>query len=80
MDFPIATSLPHALLQPLRTHAEVQQWFRNHGVTIGEWSEKRGFNPALVYQVVRGNRKCIRGKSHEIAVELRLKITAADRT
>lgn len=54
---------------------DVRHQFRAQGITISQWSEERGFNPALVYAVARGNRKCLRGQSHQIAVALGLKAT-----
>ena len=43
------------------------------GVSIKSWAEARGFNPDLVYQVLTGQRKCLRGQSHAIAKELGMK-------
>ncbi len=58
------------------TTREVQQWFRSSGITIRQWAERNGFNPALVYTVVQGKRKCLRGQSHQIAVALGIKDSA----
>jgi gp16 family phage-associated protein len=55
------------------TVADIRHQFRAQGITISQWSEERGFSPALVYAVARGNRKCLRGQSHQIAVALGLK-------
>jgi gp16 family phage-associated protein len=57
----------------VRTPREVQTWFRENGLTVAAWSKERSFSPALVYAVVRGQRKCLRGESHRIAVALGLK-------
>lgn len=57
----------------LRSAEQAQQWFQDRGVTIAEWAMKRNFNPGLVYQVLAGQRKALRGRSFEIAVALRLK-------
>ena len=56
-----------------RTPQQVQCWFRENGLTVADWSADRGFNPALVYAVLKGERKCLRGQSHRIAVALGLK-------
>jgi len=58
-----------------RLSAEQRAWknFRDAGVNVKEWARSRGFNPALVYSVLRGERKCLRGQSHEVAVALGLK-------
>lgn len=50
--------------------------FRAEGVTIAHWSAQRGFNASLVYSVIKGRRKCLRGQSHRIAVALGLKASA----
>ena len=62
----------------LRSTEEAQRWFQDRGVTIAEWSMKRNFNPGLVYQVLAGQRKAMRGRSFEIAVALRLKARPVD--
>jgi gp16 family phage-associated protein len=50
------------------TNREAQDWFRAKGIAINQWSEERGFNTSLVYAVLQGKRKCLRGQSHQIAV------------
>ena len=62
----------------IRTPPEVQRWFREHGVTVADWSASQGFSVALVYAVIQGNRKCLRGQSHRIAVALGLKAHPID--
>lgn len=47
--------------------------FRARGQTVQDWAKTRGFNPKLVYSILNGHRKCLRGQSHEIAVALGLK-------
>ena len=44
--------------------------FRDKGITIAEWAKQRGYNPQLVYMIARGERKCLRGKSFQIAKEM----------
>lgn len=39
---------------------------------------KRKFNPGLVYQVLSGQRKALRGRSFDIAVALKLKARPVD--
>lgn len=53
--------------------ADIRRSFHAEGVTINQWSQERGFSPALVYVVARGKRKCLRGQSHQIAIALGLK-------
>jgi gp16 family phage-associated protein len=55
------------------TADEAQKWFRNNGLNISSWALEQGFTPALVYAVLQGRRKCLRGQSHQIAVALGLK-------
>jgi len=54
---------------------QVREWFRDNGITITRWANEHGFSPGLVYQVVQGKRKCLRGQSHAIALALGLKQT-----
>lgn len=44
--------------------------FDESGMSIAEWARAEGFSTALVYQVIEGKRKCVRGQSHRIAVSL----------
>lgn len=62
----------------LKTREEAAQWFSDRGVTISEWALERSFNPALVYQVLAGTRKAVRGSSFQIAVALGMKSMPAD--
>lgn len=43
------------------------------GVGVGEWAKERAYEPKLVYAVMAGKRKCLRGDSLRIAIELGLK-------
>lgn len=52
---------------------EVRKKFRSAGLSVSDWASERGFNPILVYAVLAGNRKCLRGQSFRIAVSLGLK-------
>lgn len=47
--------------------------FEISGASVAEWARLRGFSTGLVYQVLEGRRKCMRGQSHQIAVALGLK-------
>ncbi|MRW90190.1 DNA-binding protein [Duganella sp. FT80W] len=55
-----------------------KNYFRLAGVTIVDWAVNNGFSPALVYAVLSGRRKCVRGKSYEIAMALQAKIQEAE--
>jgi gp16 family phage-associated protein len=43
------------------------------GISIAEWARENRFSCGLVYQVLEGKRRCLRGQSHKIAVALGLK-------
>ena len=58
-----------SLLRP----EEVVGRFEAHGESISKWAVAHGFSPALVYAILRRKRKCLRGQSHLIAVELGIK-------
>ena len=47
--------------------------FEASGLSVAEWARRKGFSTGLVYQVLDGQRKCLRGQSHQIAVALGLK-------
>lgn len=53
--------------------SRVKALFEEAGVPISEWARLHGFSTALVYQVLDGNRLCLRGQSHRIAIALGLK-------
>lgn len=58
-----------ALLSP----KQVREEFERLGRSISGWARENGFEPSLVFEVLSGRRRCKRGKSHQIAVLLRLK-------
>jgi gp16 family phage-associated protein len=59
--------------QELLSPTQVQDWFSKSGISVVDWAAKHGFSPALVYAVMKGKRKCLRGESHHIAVALGMK-------
>ncbi len=62
----------------LKTREEAARWFTDRGITISDWALERKFNPALVYQVLAGTRKAVRGSSFQIAVALGIKSVPSD--
>ena len=54
--------------------SRVRQEFHQAGRSVSDWAKSQGFDPALVYSVLAGRNRATRGKSHEIAVKLGLKI------
>jgi gp16 family phage-associated protein len=69
---------PGAGTARLKTKEEAAQWFADRGITISEWTLARKFNPSLVYQVLAGTRKAVRGDGFKIAVALGMKSVPAD--
>lgn len=57
----------------IRTAGDVIEEFRLRGISVAAWARHNGFNPTLVYQVLRSRNIPSRGKSHCIAVALGLK-------
>lgn len=55
------------------TEKNIKKEFHENGISITAWSKENNFPVALVYAILNGKRKCLRGKSHEIAVRLGLK-------
>lgn len=51
----------------------VRAVFEDGGISVAEWARAKGFSTSLVYQVLEGRRKCLRGQSHQIAVALGIK-------
>jgi gp16 family phage-associated protein len=60
------------------TCEDAQRWFRERGMAVSDWALERRFNPSLVYAVLHGRRKALRGRSFEIAVALGLKARPCD--
>lgn len=62
----------------LKTRQEVRSEFASHGWSYSGWAKQRGYSAALVTDILNDKdgspkRKCLRGESHNIAVELGLK-------
>lgn len=57
----------------LHDPARARAVFENTGWSVAEWARLQGFSTGLVYQVLEGRRKCLRGQSYRIAVALGLK-------
>lgn len=57
----------------IRTAEEVREAFRDSGISITQWAISNGFSPNLVFEVLSGRKKAIRGQAHQIAVKLGLK-------
>lgn len=57
----------------LRTPEQARQWLSYQGITVSQWARENGFSVSLVFEVLAGRKKCLRGKSHNIAVLLGMK-------
>lgn len=60
----------------MRKEDEIRNEFLRLGISVSDWARSYGYSVPLVYQVLSGSRKGIRGQSHEIAVRLGLKAGA----
>ncbi len=70
----------HFSFDRVQTPGEAYQRFLEEGVSIAGWAIEKGFNPALVYSILHGKRKCIRGQSHKIALCLGIKTRESSNT
>lgn len=57
----------------LRTADQARAELRAKGVSITQWAIANQFSPNLVFEVLGGRKKCVRGQSYEIAIKLGLK-------
>jgi gp16 family phage-associated protein len=57
----------------LRTPQEAKEELERKGVSVSAWAVANGFNPNLVIMILSGQRKPLRGQSHNIAVKLGIK-------
>lgn len=70
---------------PTKTREQVRQEFSSHGWSYTGWAKQRGYSADLVREIVNDDernprRKCLRGESHNIAVELGLKTGTVSRS
>jgi gp16 family phage-associated protein len=57
----------------LRTADQARAELRAKGISITQWAIANRFSPNLVFEVLGGRKKCVRGQTHEIAIKLGLK-------
>lgn len=57
----------------IRTSEQIRAEFQRKGVSIAGWATAHGFNTNLVFEVLAGRKKGVRGQSHQIAVMLGMK-------
>lgn len=63
---------------PLKTRQQVREEFSRKGWSYSAWARKYNYSTSLVLDILKDNdanprRKCLRGESHNIAVQLGLK-------
>lgn len=58
----------------LRTSDDVREELGRKGISVASWARANGFETNLVFEVLSGRKKGIRGQSHKIAVKLGLKV------
>ncbi len=60
--------------KPTLTTEEKEQiafFFNKNGLTFTDWAKERGFNPTDCFNVIYSDKKCIRGKSFQVATQLK---------
>ncbi len=72
-----ACAIMRTMAHETRNPNEVKAWLERHGVTIHEWAHSHGFAPGVVYALLRGRSRGLRGESHQVAVALGMKLAPA---
>lgn len=62
----------------VRTVDEVRAEFDRRGVTFKHWALAHGFEPSEVYSMLNGRMRGRRGRAHQLAVALGLKVGLED--
>lgn len=65
--------MKHLPATPLRSADEARQWMDEQGLSQAEIARRFGVTTSLVDAILRGNKACKRGASHNIAVYLGMK-------
>ena len=60
-------------MKKLRTPAEARAWLEYQGISIAQWARENEKSDSLVREILAGKKKCHRGESHNIAVDLGIK-------
>ncbi|MFD2645112.1 DNA-binding protein [Pseudomonas japonica] len=68
VPYPLPTRKPY-------TGDRVRELFTAAGISISSWAETNGYTRHQVYCVIGGQFKGARGKSHEIALKLGMKLS-----
>ena len=60
-------------MKKLRTPEEARAWLDYQGISISQWARENSVHHSLVYEILAGRKKCLRGMSHNVAVLLGMK-------
>lgn len=55
----------------------VREDFFTRGEAISTWAKRHEFSQSMVYAVLGGRQKCLRGEGHKVAIALGLKADPA---
>lgn len=69
----LVTQLSAPAEPQLKTPDEARAELQAKGISITQWAVANKFSPNLVFEVLGGRKKCVRGQAHEIAIKLGLK-------
>lgn len=58
---------------PVEALERVRRGFEDRGEAIKDWAAEHGHDPHIVYFVLNGKLRGLRGKAHHVAVDLGLK-------
>lgn len=53
--------------------SRIKAEFNQAGISVSDWARANGFDASLVYSILAGKNRGLRGKSHFIALKLGLK-------
>lgn len=56
-----------------RTPQEARDWLLRHGIAVTDWARAHGFEPTVVFSLLNGRTRGLRGQAHLAAIALGLK-------
>lgn len=57
----------------LKTPAQAKAELAHKGLSVASWARAHKVGRSLVYEILAGRKKCLRGDSHKVAVLLGMK-------
>jgi gp16 family phage-associated protein len=61
-------------MNKLRTPEDAKAWLNYQGISVPEFCRQNNLpSVSLVYEIINGRKRCLRGTSHNIAVLLGMK-------